>query len=79
MAMLAALIYLYLNGSGSWDIRDLYQAGASLDVTAQQWVFLGLVFGLCHQNSDYSLSQLATRHIFECPFTRHLVVVHPNG
>lgn len=42
LAMLAALIYLYLNGSGSWDIQDLYQAGASLDVTAQQWVFWGL-------------------------------------
>ena len=42
LAMLAALIYLYLKGSGSWDIKALYEAGASLDGTAQQWVFWGL-------------------------------------
>jgi NADH-quinone oxidoreductase subunit M len=48
LAMLAALIYLYLKGSGSWDIKALYEAGASLDATAQQWVFWGLFFGLCH-------------------------------
>lgn len=42
LAMLAALIYLYLNGNGSWDINALYEAGAALDSTRQQWVFWGL-------------------------------------
>ena len=40
--MLAALIYLYLNGDGSWSIQHLYQAGASLSAMEQQLVFVGL-------------------------------------
>jgi NADH-quinone oxidoreductase subunit M len=40
--MLAALVYLYLNGDGSWSIQHLYQAGASLTSMEQQFVFIGL-------------------------------------
>ena len=44
LSMLAALIYLYLNGDGSWSIQHLYQAGASLSAMEQQLVFVGLFF-----------------------------------
>lgn len=42
LSMLAALIYLYLQGDGSWSIQHLYQAGASLSAMEQQLIFVGL-------------------------------------
>lgn len=42
LAMLAALIYVYSKGSGSWSTEALYAAGKSLSMTEQQWVFWGM-------------------------------------
>jgi NADH-quinone oxidoreductase subunit M len=42
--MLAAMIYLYLK-AGAWDIQSLYQAGSSLSITEQGFIFWAIFLG----------------------------------